>query len=110
MHSYSSTAVRVTEIPREINEEDLQEVAQRLCEPRGRKSSFCSSLLLGSLPLKASPVISLAPQFEGKIGTITFPSKRLKRRALKDHGTKWVLSDQFNGLTVLYSAVEPDLE
>jgi hypothetical protein len=102
-------SVRVIEIPREIKEEDLKEVAQCLCEPRGSRSSFCSALL-GSLPLKASPVISLAPQFEGKIGTITFPSEKLKRRALKDHKTEWVLSDQFNGLTVLYSAVEPDLE
>jgi hypothetical protein len=102
-------SVRVIEIPRDIKEEDLKEVAQRLCEPRGSRSSFCSSLL-GSLPLRASPVISLAPQFESKIGTITFPSEKLKRRALKDHETEWVLSDQFNGLTVLYSAVEPDLE
>ena len=57
-----------------------------------------------------NPSVSLSPQFDGYVGTITLPSKEHKESAMKNNDTEWRLDDVFNGVTVLYSPEEPDLE
>lgn len=58
-----------------------------------------------------NPTVSLSPQFDGgHVGTITLPSKEHKEAALKNNDTEWRLDDVFNGITVLFSPEEPDIE
>ncbi|KAI1389255.1 uncharacterized protein F4822DRAFT_442625 [Hypoxylon trugodes] len=113
MFSHSSRTVRVSGIPLDIEEEDLADYWR----PRSKGSS--SKLLrlvrrLVSLQHQAVcnldlPIVSLAPQNQYQTGTITFPSKALKRHALRKPG-KWKLDDEFNWMTVLYAAAEPDID
>jgi len=53
---------------------------------------------------------TLATQNETQTGIITFPSKSCKKRALKSHNTTWRFDDEFDGVTVLWSPPDPDLE
>jgi hypothetical protein len=53
---------------------------------------------------------SFAQQFDGYVGTITLPSEKHKVEALETHATEWRFDDIFNGVTVLFSPPEPDIE
>jgi hypothetical protein len=49
-------------------------------------------------------------QYDGHCGTITLPSEKHKIEALQKHGTEWRFDDIFNGVTILPSPVEPEIE
>jgi hypothetical protein len=68
---------------------------------------------LWRLPVVESykPIISLAPQLQHKTGTITFSSEKLKKQGLGYGGVgPFSIDDTFNGITVLYSASDPEIE
>jgi hypothetical protein len=105
MAKLSSTTVRVLEIPQEVEESEFLAVAKRLS----------SKDLEGGWLSKAqhrdeNPVTSFATQYDGHVGTITLPSEKHKAEALGGHATDWRFDDKFNGVTVLFSPPEPDVE
>jgi hypothetical protein len=105
MAKVSSRTVRVLEIPQEVEKSDFLAVAKRLSS-----KDVGGGWLSKVQPGDEKPVTSFAQQFEGHVGTITLPSEKHKVEALENHGTEWRFDDIFNGVTVLFSPPEPDIE
>lgn len=105
MVKVASRTVRVTGIPRDVGEKAFREVAERLCSKTIKTGVFSTAI-----PGYNNPVSSFASQFEGNVGTITLPSEKHKDEALGCRGIPWKLDDKFDGLTILCSPHEPDLE
>jgi hypothetical protein len=105
MAKVSSRTVRVLEIPQEANKNDFLSVARRLSS-KDVGGGWFSKVQPGD----EKPVTSFAQQFDGHVGTITLPSQMHKAEALENHATEWRFDDIFNGVTVLFSPPEPDIE
>jgi hypothetical protein len=105
MAKVSSKTVRVTEISPSITQPEFLAIAKGLASEPIEAGWFSAAT-----PGHDNPVISLASQFEGQVGTISLPSEKHKTRALISHGSEWRVDDKFNGVTVLYSPANPDLE
>jgi hypothetical protein len=101
----SSRTVRVTEIPSQIEPSEFLTVAKRLAST-SIDGGWFSSPTLGD----DKPVISCASQFDGYVGTITLPSEKHKTQALASHDTQWRFDDRFDGITVLCSPTDADIE
>ena len=107
MAKVSSRTVRVLEIPLETEKSDFLKLAGDL-----------SSKVVGSgwappwstPATDEKPVTSFAPQYDGYCGTITLPTEKHKSDALENHATVWRFDDVFNGVTVLYCSLEPEIE
>ncbi len=108
MFSHTLRTVRIAGISRDTTKASLEDYANVYCTTHSGQKRVC-----GCFPVRrrvdGKPVVSLAPQREKQTGTITFPSEELKKNAPKID-QNWAFDDAFNGLTVLYSAAEPDLE
>lgn len=96
--------VRVTGMPLDTDLSQLLFLATRLSQQATSRTFWTSGQI--SAQLRAS----LATQNETQTGIITFPSESCKKRALKSHNTKWRLDDEFDGVTVLWCPIDPDLE
>ena len=105
MAKVSAKTVRVLEIPQEAEKGAFLSIARRL-SAKDVGGGWLSKVQLGD----EKPVTSFARQFDGHVGTITLPSEKHKAEALETHGTEWRFDDIFNGVTVLYSPPEPDIE
>ncbi|KAE9380791.1 hypothetical protein N431DRAFT_459708 [Stipitochalara longipes BDJ] len=105
MSKVSSRTVRVTDIPEDVAQSEFLEVAKRLASTSIEGGWFSSST-----PGDTKPTISFASQFDGFAGTITLPSEKHKVQALEKHDTEWRFDDKFNGITVLCSPTESDLD
>lgn len=105
MAKVSSRTVRVLEIPQDVERDEFLAIARRLSS-KEVGGGWLSKVRRGN----EKPVISFAPQFDGCAGTITLPSENHKAEALANHSTEWRFDDVFNGITVLYSPAEPDIE
>src|SRR5271168_4581205 len=81
MFSHTSRTVRVRSIPSDTEKESLVYHAQELCESQAEQKFF--GIFPRRLHIGGQPLVSLAPQSGWQSGTITFPSKELKNRALK---------------------------
>lgn len=97
--------VRVLEIPPEVEKNEFLRIAKGL-SLKDVRGGWISKVLQGD----DNPITSFATQFDGHVGTITLPSKKHKIEALTNHGTKWRFDDLFNGVTILFSPPEPDIE
>jgi hypothetical protein len=108
MSSSSDRAIRIRSIPQDNADEAFANFKARLASaPTTQLSIFTrSSRASAEFPTLAS----LARQQDENVGTISFSSKQLKEKALKDRESGWILDDQFNGITVLHSPPNPDLE
>jgi hypothetical protein len=110
MFSQSSRTVRIIGLPREARKTSLDESAELLCEIHAQEGRFCRCFTLRR-QAEEHPVVSLAPQGEHQTGTITFPSAELKNKFPESVARrKWTVDSDFNGLTVLHSAADPELE
>ena len=105
MSKVSSTTVRVMEIPSDVEQSEFATVA-KLLTSRSLAGGWFSSSKSGD----DKPVISFATQYDGHAGTITLPSEKHKKLALVSHATQWKFDDGFQGITVLCSPVDSDLE
>jgi hypothetical protein len=105
MATVSSRTVRVLEIPQEVEESEFLAVARRLSS-KDIEGGWLSKLQPGD----ENPVTSFATQYDGHVGTISLPSEKHKVEALDNHATYWRFDDKFNGVTVLVSPPEPDVE
>jgi hypothetical protein len=105
MAKVSSRTVRVLEIPEEVEKSEFLAVARRLSS-----KDVGGGWLSKVQPGDEKPVTSFAQQFDGHVGTITLPSQMHKAEALENHATEWRFDDIFNGVTVLFSPPEPDIE
>lgn len=105
MAKVSSNSLRVTNIPPQTDKATFIEFAKQYSS-KTIERGWLSPSVNGS----DNPTVSLSPQFDGHVGTITLPSKEHKEAALKNNDTKWRLDDVFNGITVLSSPKEPDIE
>lgn len=105
MASVSSKTVRVLEIPQEVEKSEFLAAARRLSS-----KDFEGGWLSKVQPGDENPVTSFARQYDGHVGTITLPSEKHKVEALDNHATDWRFDDKFNGVTVLFSPQEPDVE
>ena len=108
MFSHATKTVRVAGIPLGVEHTEFNDTVARLSARTRKKALFSSSS--ASLNSQSKLLTSLSPQFEDQVGTITLPSTKHKRQALKNHGTDWDFDDIFDGITVLYSALKPNLE
>jgi hypothetical protein len=110
--SHPSLTIRVSGIPITATRDLLEQRALGYCNVDDDFSDKIKSLFKSSSPGRSlPPIVSLAPQGDSQIGTITFPTEKSKKRALSSLNlTAWRSDDVFNGLTVLYTAPEPDLE
>ncbi|KAJ2990949.1 hypothetical protein NUW58_g2706 [Xylaria curta] len=80
--------------------------AEALCKSQARRE------FLGIFPLLQSvghPIVFLAPQSERQTATVTFPSKKPRKRNWESP-PGWSVDDDFRGLTVLHAAPEPHLD
>jgi hypothetical protein len=102
MPSKSDQSVRVRNVPFDTGQSAFQEVANTLCSIKKKSSS--------SLSLFSVPPTSLAIDGDEKIGTITFPTKHIKENALLQSGPNWSFDESFNGLTVLQTPENADVE
>ncbi|KAH8796956.1 hypothetical protein F5882DRAFT_476629 [Hyaloscypha sp. PMI_1271] len=105
MSKVSSTTVRVMEIPSDVEQSEFATVA-KLLTSRSLAGGWFSSSKSGD----DKPVISFATQYDGHAGTITLPSEKHKKLALVSHATQWKFDDGFQGITVLSSPVDSDLD
>jgi hypothetical protein len=103
--------VRVKGIASGTPKESLEAYADALCEAHAaaQKKVFLNLWFLRNSPAPGRRVLSIAPQSGHQTGTITFPGD-LRIKFLPTHGGDWTIDDYFIGLTVLYSAVEPELD
>lgn len=107
MAKISSSTVRALGIPLQVDEPEFLIVAKRLASRIQGGGLFSFS---AATPGDDNPVISFAEQFEGHTGTITLPSEKHKTQALAIHDTPWRFDDKFDGVTVLYSPKDSDVE
>ena len=100
--------LRVRGIAKSTIPKDFQKFVEGLSvEPQKRSIFHQSKSQSGD---QVETLWSLAPQNDFLTGTITFTSKRLKEKVLEKHGSNWTLDDVFNGITVLHSSENPELE
>lgn len=104
MFSHASLTARVSGDLSAVTKDAVERRVDDLCKP---KTFGCLKIPWHVQPLPR--VVSLAPQVDSQTGTITFPGRKSKERALREL-TGWRVDDTFEGLTVLHSAPEPDLE
>jgi hypothetical protein len=105
MATVSSRTVRVLEIPQEVEESEFLAVARHLSS-----KDVGGGWLSKAQPGDENPETSFATQYDGYVGTISLPSEKHKLEALDKHATNWRFDDKFNGVTVLASPPEPDVE
>jgi hypothetical protein len=105
MAKVSSSSLRVKGIPPQTDKAAFIEFAKQYSSQTIDRG-WLSSSVSGS----NNPTVSLSLQSDGHVGTITLPSKTHKEAALQKNDTEWMLDDVFNGITVLSSPDEPDLE
>ncbi|OBT68576.1 hypothetical protein VE03_01776 [Pseudogymnoascus sp. 23342-1-I1] len=105
MATVSTRTVRVLEIPKEVDESEFLAVARSLSS-KDVEGGWLSKVQHGD----ANPVISFATQYDGHVGTISLPSEKHKVRALDHHATYWRFDDKFNGVTVLVSPLDADVD
>jgi hypothetical protein len=113
MFSRASLTIRVSGIspPGVLTTELLEAQCREHCAgaSKPRRSFFRRVRHPNSLPRPL--LVSLARQGDSDTGTVTFPDEESKARAFKSLTLAgWQVDDTFAGLTVLYSAPEPDLE
>jgi len=103
MATVALKTIRVLGVPLDTNEDEFLSLAGRLSE--GATTTFVTRR-------KTIPQLgaSLATQGDTQTGTITLPSDSCKKKANERNNTTWKLDDGFDGLTVLFSPAEPDLE
>jgi len=95
MATLTAKTVRVTGIPLDTDPSEFLSLATRLSGGV-------------AYPTSRSTGISFASQSGTKTGTITFRTEICKKKALKNN--TWRFDDVFDGVTVLSSPDEPDLE
>lgn len=105
MATVSKKTIRVLEISQEVEEDEFLAVARRLTS-EAVKGGWFSRVQTGN----EDPVTSFATQYDGHVGTISLPSEKHKVKALDTHATCWRFDDKFNGVTVLASPLQPDIE
>jgi hypothetical protein len=108
MFSHASKTVRVNDVSMETKKSTLEVFAETYCKTHGGRKWLCGCFA-AARRIGGNPIVSLAPQRGGQTGTISFPSEELKNSVLKTDRT-WRLDDDFNGLTVLWSAAEAKVE
>jgi hypothetical protein len=101
MATVTAKTVRVTGMPLDTDPNEFLSLATML-------DGGVSRTLAASGPTSRLPGISFATQSGTKTGTITFQSEYGKTKALKN--TTWRFDDVFDGVTVLFSPDEPELE
>lgn len=108
MFSHASHTIRVSGLsPGTESPESLIERCQEFANLKPERTLFRTRHETQSRPL----LVSLAPNGDSDVGTITFPSEPSKVQALKKLPLAgWKVDDTFTDLTVLHSAPEPDLE
>lgn len=106
MAKVSLRTVRVTEIPLHIERNEFESVAKRIASRAIDGRRWFSPLTPG----EDNPAISFATQFNEHVGTITLPSGKHKTQTLDDANSQWRFDDRFNGVTVLSSPPDADLE
>lgn len=104
MATVTSRTVRVLGIPQEVKEGEFLAVARSLSSKD--VGGWLSRVQTGD----ENPAISFATQYDGHVGTISLPSEKHKVKALDNHATYWRFDDKFNGVTVLVSPLQPDVE
>jgi hypothetical protein len=105
MAKVASRTIRVLEIPQVVEKSEFLAVARDLSS-----KEFGAGWLSKFEPGDDNPVTSFAPQYDGYCGTITLPSEKHKAEALEKHTKEWRFDDEFNGVTVLFSPSDPDIE
>lgn len=108
MSSHASHTIRVSGIDAGTQStESLNERCREYADLKPKRALFRARSETQPRPL----LVSLARHGDEDMGTITFPSESSKRKALEKLPLAgWKVDDTFTGLTVLYSAPEPDLE
>ncbi len=108
MPSSSDTTVRVADVPADTGETDFTDYVKSLTP-----ATIRSSLLSPAVPVP-DPITTFASQHGERIATISFSSSEVKHKAIrnqrKTQGTAWRLDDRFDGLTVLKSPENADIE
>ncbi|KAH8687336.1 hypothetical protein BGZ60DRAFT_6128 [Tricladium varicosporioides] len=108
MPRMSDRTIRIRSIPQHNGDKAFADYTQRLTSTLAKKPSIFSR---SSRPLtELSTSTSLARQNDESVGIISFPSKQLKEKALEDRESGWVLDDKFDGMTVLHSHEDPELD
>lgn len=109
MATMASKTVRVLDIPLSTNLSEFHDLAKRLSS-KNPEHWFSAHWFSGRRLGEDNPIVSLFPQYDGLVGTISLPSRWHKLEALTKHGTKWTFDDKFNNVTVLSCPSEPALE
>lgn len=108
MSPTSDKTIRIRSIPKHNGDEAFANFRERLT------SAPTKQLSIFPRPSRASTdfsiLTSLARQQDEYVGTISFLSKQLKEKALRDRGSGLTLDDKFDGITVLHSPEDPELE
>ena len=109
MSRTSDKTIRIRSIPQHNAAEAFANYTERLKLVPTKKFPFLRS---SHAPADVSILTSLARQRDENVGTISFPSRQLKEKALasRDCPSGWILDDKFDGITMLYSSEEPELE
>jgi hypothetical protein len=112
MFSQSSKSVRITGISKDAKRDSLETCAEMHCKIHAGQRWLC-----GCFPaprrVGGDPIVSLAPQREKQTATVSFPSKELKStfpKTIPEKERNWIVDDEFNDLTVLYSSAQPKIE
>ncbi|KAH6665734.1 hypothetical protein B0J14DRAFT_660433 [Halenospora varia] len=108
MSPTSDKTIRIRSIPQHNGDEAFVKYTQSLTSAPTRKPTIFTRPSRASAELSIST--SLAPQNDENVGTISFPSRRLKEKALGDPPSGWILDDKFDGITVLHSHEKPELD
>lgn len=107
MPSKSSRTIRIRGLPTHLLLDDFKNDALQLSKAASqtrRVNPFSTSA--STAP---NPECSLALQDDAKTGTVTFNSADVKDKVIKEHPPS-DCDDQFDGLTVLHTADNVDLE
>lgn len=108
MSPTSDKTIRIRSIPQHNGDEAFANFRKRLTSAPAKQPSIFRRSCRASADL---PILtSLARQKDEYVGTISFSSKQLKEKALGDRASGWILDDKFDGITVLYSPEDPELD
>ncbi|OBT73983.1 hypothetical protein VF21_05998 [Pseudogymnoascus sp. 05NY08] len=105
MAKVSSNSLRVKGIPPQTDKATFIDFAKQYSS-----QTIARGWLSSSVSGSNNPTVSISLQSDDYVGTITLPSKAHKEAALQKNDTEWMLDDVFNGITVLSSPDEPDLD
>ena len=103
----SSRTIRVRGLAPDLSLETFKRGAVKLNEAASQSKR--PSFFTRSASTVSEPECSLALQGDAKTGTVTFGSADIKDKAIKKD-KEWEVDDTFDGLTVLYTAENADLE